>query len=107
VRSSNQKYELTIFAGADGLDPFDDNVDVEVALADGSRWSATFFTVANVEKLFEKNRGTGECRHGLYFWASDMILVRKLDRETITETIDGLLEGGEFTRAFGRLDDLG
>lgn len=37
------------------------NVDVEVRLMeDGSRWSATVFTVAEIERLMEKGAQTGE-----------------------------------------------
>jgi hypothetical protein len=36
------------------------NVDVEVRLTeDGSRWSATVFTLAEVERLMQKWAGTG------------------------------------------------
>jgi hypothetical protein len=56
--------------GLRGNDPSDfepgkGNVDVEVELADGSLWSATFFTLANIKALFEKNHRTGECGGGL------------------------------------------
>jgi hypothetical protein len=97
-------YDLDILDLGDDLDPLDNNVDVEVRLADGSRWSATFFTLANVQSLFEKYRTTGECRNGLYFFAVDMILVERLDEETIRETTDALLESGELNDAFGLLD---
>jgi hypothetical protein len=64
-----------IFGGDQPLCRMNDNVDVEVRLSDGSRWSGTFFTIRNVRALFTKNRATGECANGLYLWAADMILV--------------------------------
>ena len=80
-----------------------DNVDVEVVMADGRRFGATFFTMQNIERLFEKNRATGECRAGLYLWAANMILVHQLSMEVIDETVQDLLENGELESAFARL----
>jgi hypothetical protein len=65
-----------------------------VRLGDGSRWGATFFTRANIDALFEKNRRTGECGGGLYFWSTGMIIVDQLDPATIDSLRDeGELEG--------------
>ena len=98
------EYELLIFSHDQPLNAENDNVDVEVRLGDGSRWSATFFTLDNIKVLFAKNRVTGECAKGLYLWAVDMILVERLDESVIRATIDDLRQSGEFGGAFGRLD---
>lgn len=50
------------------------NVDVFVDLKDGSRWSATVFTVAEVERLMETWAGSGEALGGRCFWISDGLL---------------------------------
>ena len=84
-------------------DPILDNVDVEVVLADGRRLGATFFTMRNIERLFEKNRATGECRAGLYLWAANMIVVRELSMEVINKTVEDLIEMGELENAFTKL----
>ena len=111
-------YKLTIYWGGDPAQLLDlpgftandvgvsrGNVDVEVAFADGSCWGATFFTRSNIDALFEKNRRTGECGSGLYFWATGMIIVERLDQEAIAATIDALRAEGEFKSAFDRLQD--
>lgn len=77
----------------------DDNVDVEIKLDNGEVFYATFFTIANIESLFKKNRDTGECKDGLYLWASDMILVEKLSEPVIRNTIDDLIKTGELGMA--------
>lgn len=84
-------------------DTEDDNIDVEVSFADGSRYGATFFTLKNLATLFTKNRQTGECRDGSYLWASNMIIAEKLSMETIKTTIHGLLNDNEFESAFSKL----
>src|SRR5262249_48202855 len=95
-----QHYKITVHAGSQGLDPFSDNVDVEVAFDDGSRYMATFFTLQNIQKLMDNYEQTGECMQGFYFWAIDMILVRRLTRENIAKVVGDLIGKGEFDKAF-------
>jgi len=83
-------------------DYYNDNVDVEVRFPDGRRYTATLFTPENITTLFEKNRATGECAHGLYLWAVEMILVKDLTLGTMHAVVDSLLQSGEFERAFKR-----
>lgn len=40
------------------------NVDVEIHLPDGFRWSATIFTLAEVDRLMRRWEGTGEAAGG-------------------------------------------
>lgn len=86
--------------------PDDDNVDVEVVLEDGRRFGATFFTIANITKLFEKNRRTGECAGGLYFWADHMIVVETLTSPVMERTTEDLLQTGEFEHVFELLPNV-
>nr|WP_267717253.1 hypothetical protein [Streptomyces sp. CoH17] len=82
------------------------NVDVEVRLVDGgSRWSATVFTVAEVERLMDKGVQTGEDLGGRYFWCSDGLIVREPGIDNMTQVIAGLLDSGEFEQVLQRLDD--
>lgn len=80
-----------------------DNTDVFVTFEDKSRWVATFFTYSNIGKLTEKNKRTGECMSGAYFWASDMVLIDQVSRARIEEVIRYLLQEGEFEGPFTRL----
>ena len=85
------------------MNPVDDNVDVEVIFDDGSRYAATFFTLNNLHRLFEKNERTGECKSGLYLWASDMVIVKELSEAILSETVADLLSQEEFERVFCKL----
>ncbi|MFE5210369.1 hypothetical protein [Streptomyces sp. NPDC056600] len=82
------------------------NVDVEVRLtADGSRWSATMFTLAEVERLMKRWAQTGEGLEGRYFWCSDGLIVRDPGIDNMTQVLAVLLDAGDFTQVFRRLDD--
>ena len=96
-------YSIHVQRGFEGVDADDDNVDLEVRFDDGSRFAATFFTLNNLQSLFEKNKQTGECKGGLYLWASDMVIVQRLSEAIIAETVGELIATGEFEGAFSRL----
>lgn len=81
---------------------YNDNTDVIVTFEDGSRWIASFFTYRNIQTLTEKNRNTGECLQGRYFWASDMVLIDECSRNRIEEVIEHLIEGQEFELIFNK-----
>jgi len=101
----SQKNFQAQVVGPQVWNPSTDNVDVEVTLADGGRFGATFFTLENVRRLFQKNRATGECSGGLYLWAANMILVEELTMEVIRRTVEDLLDNGEFFAAFSRFGE--
>ncbi|MFD3723354.1 hypothetical protein [Streptomyces sp. NPDC058674] len=81
------------------------NVDAEVRLPDGSRWSATIFTVTEVERLMAHWSGTGEALSGRYFWCSDGLIVKEPGILSMSGVIIGLLGNGEFQQVLQRLDD--
>ena len=98
-------YQLTIYHGIDPLDPDNDNVDVQVTFPNGESFSAVFFTLQNIDTLMKKYKKTGECADGLYFWASNMMIVQKLTEQTICETIGNLLAEEEFESIFSKNEE--
>lgn len=86
--------------------PEEGNADVIVTFETGERYAATFFTLDNIHHLLNRFSTTGECVNGQYFWAVDMIIVRKLDQPTIERSIEGLLEEKLFQKAFSKLEPI-
>ncbi|MFD5777682.1 hypothetical protein [Streptomyces fungicidicus] len=76
------------------------NVDVFLTLEDGSRWTATVFTVAEVERLMKLWAGTDEALGGRYFWVSDGLIVRDPGIDSMSDVIAGLIESSEFSEIF-------
>jgi hypothetical protein len=84
---------ILVFSAKPLEDVTDDNVDIEVRLLDGTRWSATVFTVDNLRSLMAKWRSTGECS-GRYVSAADMIVVERLSDSGLRELVDELVAEG-------------
>lgn len=102
----NQAYIINWVDDPATIDPVSDNVDVVVHFEDGTRYVATFFTIANIRQIQDHYRETGECRHGLYFWASHMIVIETLTWENVESAVSDLIQSGEFETAFeGPLKD--
>ncbi|MDN0012403.1 hypothetical protein QVM87_20525 [Providencia stuartii] len=93
--------DIKIFSGDKQLVPKNDNV--EVTLNDERRYSSIFFTVNNIISILKNYKETGKCCHGLYFWASDIIIVEVLTKDVINKTIIGLINCGEFYSCFSLL----
>ena len=83
--------------------PEDDNTDVIVTIDDYSKYIATFFTYNNIQSLVEKNKKTGECMNGSYFWASEMILIESCSRQRIEKVIEHLILDDEFEQIFKKI----
>lgn len=81
------------------------NTDVIVKFDNGSRWVASFFTYSNIAKLVEKDKQTGECLSGKYFWSSDMLLVDVISRDRIEEIIKHFIEEDSFESIFSKCSE--
>lgn len=81
-------------------DPKDCNSDVIVTVEGKGRWVATFFTYENIKALARKNRESGECLNGSYFWASDLVLIDELTRTKVEEVVAHMIAEDEFEMAF-------
>lgn len=81
-----------------------DNVDVFVDLPDGSRWSATIITLAQVELVMKRWATSGEALGGRYFWVSDGLIVRDAGISSMTQVLIGLVENDEFSQVLQRLN---
>ncbi|MFD1874683.1 hypothetical protein [Hymenobacter bucti] len=79
------------------------NTDVIVYFSDNSSYVATFFTYKNIDRIVKNYQQTGEGLSGKYFWASDMLLVDKIDRASIEAVVYDLLEEGSFLNVFRRV----
>ncbi|MEE8296022.1 MAG: hypothetical protein V3R64_09955 [Sphingomonadales bacterium] len=90
-------FKFEIIHGLEDVDPDDDNIDLVVTLSDGRRFSASVFTMKNIEKLMKKDAETGEALHGKYFFCPDMLIVKNLTHKNIQDTLDDLAKDETLT----------
>lgn len=73
-------------AGYEGTNLEDDNIDTHVILDTGQVFFGTLFTIKNVEGLMKKED------FRLYFWATDMVILKDLELITIYQAIDSIIK---------------
>ncbi len=96
--------KIIVFRTEDLTDEHDD-MDADVEVEDGNgRWGASFITLERIESIMREHERIGYNRSGLYFWSSDLVIVRRLSYDVIRETVEDLQQTGHFTLAFTDLD---
>ena len=96
-------YEFEQWSG--GYDENDCNSDVVFELSDGSRWVATFYTYQNLNSIANKNKTTGECLCGEYFYADKPIFISKMKKEIIISVLNDIISHEtDLSYVFGRIE---
>ena len=86
-----------------GVEEINDNSDIDVIFEDGSWYYATAFTYQNTDWLIHKNKRSGECLGGKFFWSRNMLLVERISRPFIEELVQHLIAEDYFFLVFERL----
>jgi len=79
---------------------YDGNIDVNLITGDGDVFFATLFTLSNVQRLMQKEE------HSYYFWATDMVIVRDLQVNSIRDAILKIIKDGYLESVFSRIGDI-
>jgi len=80
-----------------------ENADVIVEFDSGEKFWATFVTYKNLTMLTQKNKDSGECLAGKYFWTANMVLTSKINGSMIKSVIEDFIDNGQFELAFQKL----
>lgn len=97
-------YNLDLIGEIDSFD--DDNIDAYITLENGDKYFGTFFTTRNIETIMRRHSESGESKGGIYFWATDMIIVKELTMECMNACIDDLLESRDFYSVFCKINEV-
>jgi hypothetical protein len=71
-----------------------ENVDAELRLPDGTRWSATFMTPREITKVLDRWRETGECGAGAFFQCPDLVIVPTGGVHAMVDAFRAILDNG-------------
>ena len=82
------------------LNVCDGNIDVNLVTGDGDVFFATLFTLPNLQKLMQKEE------HRYYFWATDMVIVRDLQLDSVRDAVFKIIEDGYLESVFSRIGDI-
>ncbi|MBS3108347.1 hypothetical protein J4409_00590 [Candidatus Woesearchaeota archaeon] len=82
------------------FNPEREAVDVVLTTKEGKEYYANVATPRFINYVFEKNKRTGECASGSYFCMPRLIIVKRIDKETIKATIDDLINNLEVKEYF-------
>jgi hypothetical protein len=77
---------------------------VDVMLPDGSHWSQTISTLAEIESLMRRSAETGEPLNDHHLSFRDGLIVRDAGVKSMTNLLADLLETGEFTERLRRVE---
>jgi len=105
IEHREPEFKLTVLAESGPFDSDRENVDVEVETPDGHRYSATFATLSNIERILEKSEGTDEFGGGRYFWCRDLVIVRDVSFQSILDAVRLMVRGAVLDEVLVRLDD--
>ncbi|UBV45230.1 hypothetical protein LAJ19_20740 (plasmid) [Deinococcus taeanensis] len=72
---------------------------------DTAKYCGTAFTLESISALMDRYAASGECGHGLYFWASNLIVLKDFELETFQTTGRELISTGELSQALSQLTE--
>ena len=93
----NQAIRLVRVLVGDGIDPDDDNVDLEMEFVDGHVVQATLITPRNIQTLLARWKASGEYGGGVALRIPDMLVLPDLTPASIVAAVE------EHEAAFGDL----
>ena len=94
-----QNFKVIFPGGYKIKDIANDNIDLNIVLMDGSVFFATFFTITNIKGLMQKD-------HLVCFWATDMLIIKDLGKNTIRSAIIEIIDRGYFQYCFSKIGTI-
>lgn len=92
-------YKIVFPTGYNDVNQLNDNIDINIILSNGDVYWGTLFTIRNIQFLLQKEAGS--C-----FWATNMLIVKDLRKETLREAIAETLEDKYFEKVFSKIGDI-
>lgn len=86
--------------GDESYDCTNENTDVIVALENGEKYIATFFSYDNIASLRTRHKLDGSFLDGKYFWMKSMVLIDDCCRKSIERVVLHLIDEGDFREVF-------
>jgi hypothetical protein len=96
---SMQLFKVIFPTGYQVRNKYNDNIDLNIVLENREVFFSTFFTISNIEELMKNDKE-------IYFWASDFVIVKDLEKETMREAIKKIIEEEHTEMAFSKIGKI-
>lgn len=93
-RVESEQFSALFMLGAEDDKEFVENVDAELSLPDGTRWSATFMTLRAIDQVMTRWQETGECSGGAYFQCPDLVIVPEGGVAAMMDSFRAIIDSG-------------
>jgi hypothetical protein len=93
-RVEEQQFSALFMLGAEDDKETVENVDAELILPDGTRWSATFMTLHAIEQVMNRWKETGEYSTGAYFQCPDLVIVPEGGVTAMLVAFNAIIDAG-------------
>ncbi|GAA4142745.1 hypothetical protein GCM10022216_23990 [Sphingobacterium kyonggiense] len=80
-------------------DIYNDNLDLNIVLENGEVFFGTLFTLQNIKHLMESDSD-------IYFWSTDMLILKDLSYESISIVVKKLLNDGILKQVFSKIGTI-
>lgn len=92
---SRDQFEAVFMLGAADDVNFVENVDVQVTMKDGTRWSATFMSMREIQRVMDRWSVSGECAGDSYFQCPDLVIIRDPGVPAMVRVLEDALAEGD------------
>jgi len=93
------QYKIMFPAPYQVLDIYNDNLDINIVLENGEVYFGTLFTLKNIQYLMESDSD-------IYFWSTDMLIMKDLSYESISIVVKKLLDDGILKQVFSKIGTI-
>ncbi|WP_217199785.1 hypothetical protein [Streptomyces buecherae] len=93
-RVEDRQFSALFMLGTEDDKKTVENVDAELSLPHGTRWSATFMTLQAIEQAMHRWRETGECASDAYFQCSDLVIIPEGGLAAMLHSFQVIIDSG-------------
>ncbi|MCD7901066.1 MAG: hypothetical protein LUH22_14710 [Bacteroides sp.] len=93
-----ERFKVIFPTGYLGTNIIDDNIDINVVLENGKVYFGVLGTLENIRTSFAKG--------DLYYWSTDLLIVKDLKKDTIKEVLQATINEGYFESIFCQIGTI-
>jgi hypothetical protein len=93
------EFKIVFPAGYNIINEYNDNIDINILFSNDQVYFATIFTIENIKHLMDKHKSN-------YFWADSMLIINKINHNSLKESIYNALQEKTFELIFSKIGNI-